>query len=439
MGRPWPTATGAHGYRSGMGQRPRVLVPHASARQFFGAELRWWREHRGLSQAALGGLVHTSGATVGKVEKAERRPSVDLAERADTVLDTGGVLARLMALVSAEPRPDADTFALPVDGSEDLKEPDVDRRALLRVVAASPMAALGGPPSDIRPPSLDALTTRVAGIHHLYQQGRYLVALRRLPAVLEDLACRDAVQPLLAEAYQVASGLLLKTDDTQLAAVAADRGMAAARRCADPVVVAANARGVVHTLYAGGYHESAVAVAVDAADRLTRDVGTPDVATHSLRGALLLRAAIACAHRGDRDRAGDLLDEASGTARAVGRDGNACWTAFGPTNVRAHRVAVAVELGDAGVAVEEAGRIDLSALPLPERRTAVLLDTARAQLQRGRWERAFGAVREAERHAPDEVLTRRSAHRLIRQLGRGCPASMRPHVHEYARRVGAVR
>ncbi|GIJ46671.1 transcriptional regulator [Virgisporangium aliadipatigenens] len=422
-----------------MGQRPRALAPHASPRQFFGAELRWWREHRGLSQTALGALVHSSGATVGKVEKAARRPTADFAGRADAALRTGGVLARLMALVGAEPRPDADTFGGPVDGSDDVAAPDVDRRALLRVVAAAPMAALGGAPSGVRPESLGALTARVGGIHHLYQQGRYRVALRHLPAVLEDLAHRDGAEALLAEAYQVASGLLLKTDDAQLAAVAADRGMAAARQCADPVVVAANARAVVHTLFAGGYHENAVAVAVDAADRLTRDTGTHDEATHSLRGALLLRAAIACAHRGDRHRAGDLLDEASGAARAVGRDGNARWTAFGPTNVRAHRVAVAVEIGDAGLAVEEAAGIDLSALPLPERRAALLVDTARAYVHWGRWERAFDAVRGAERHAPDEVRARRSTHRLIRRLGRGCPASMRPRAHEYARAVGVVR
>ena len=37
-----------------MGQLPRTLDPSASARAFFGAHLRSWRERAGLSQADLG-------------------------------------------------------------------------------------------------------------------------------------------------------------------------------------------------------------------------------------------------------------------------------------------------------------------------------------------------------------------------------------------------
>jgi transcriptional regulator with XRE-family HTH domain len=83
-------------------QAPRDLVPDRSVRHFFGAELRRWRTGRDLSQDRLGALVLQSGDTIGKVEKAERWPTHDLAERCDRVLATGGDLARLWPLVEQQ-------------------------------------------------------------------------------------------------------------------------------------------------------------------------------------------------------------------------------------------------------------------------------------------------------------------------------------------------
>ncbi|MGH3905472.1 MAG: helix-turn-helix domain-containing protein [Pseudonocardiaceae bacterium] len=81
-----------------MAQTPRELTPYLSLRHFFGAELRQWRLRAGLSHDRLGAEINYSGDTIGKVEKAERVPTVPLAEACDRVLDTGGVLARLVAL-----------------------------------------------------------------------------------------------------------------------------------------------------------------------------------------------------------------------------------------------------------------------------------------------------------------------------------------------------
>lgn len=78
--------------RMAMTGRGRRLTPEASPRHRFGAEVRRWRERRGLSQRALAELVWHSEETVAKIEKAERWPSRDLAHRCDEVLDTGGFL-----------------------------------------------------------------------------------------------------------------------------------------------------------------------------------------------------------------------------------------------------------------------------------------------------------------------------------------------------------
>ncbi|WP_330231580.1 helix-turn-helix transcriptional regulator [Nocardia sp. NBC_00508] len=78
-----------------MAQQPRELAAMESARQFFGAELRHWRLLRGMSHNQLGAISHDSGSLIGKVEKAQRRPGRDFAQRMDEALETGGVLERM--------------------------------------------------------------------------------------------------------------------------------------------------------------------------------------------------------------------------------------------------------------------------------------------------------------------------------------------------------
>jgi transcriptional regulator with XRE-family HTH domain len=80
-------------------QSARILDPYLSVKHFFGAELRQFRVARHLSQAALGAATHTSADMVAKIEKAERWPARDFAERCDQVLDSESTLTRLWPLV----------------------------------------------------------------------------------------------------------------------------------------------------------------------------------------------------------------------------------------------------------------------------------------------------------------------------------------------------
>ncbi|MGH3943418.1 MAG: helix-turn-helix transcriptional regulator [Pseudonocardiaceae bacterium] len=101
-----------------MGQRPRELTPLESALHSFGAELRYWRTLRELSQAGLGQLTHDSSALISKIEKAERFPSLALARRLDAALATEGVLERLWPQVEQERTNRTLCPSLPVDHSE---------------------------------------------------------------------------------------------------------------------------------------------------------------------------------------------------------------------------------------------------------------------------------------------------------------------------------
>lgn len=101
-----------------MAQTLRELTPYASLRHFFGAELRQWRLRAGLSHDRLGAQINFSGDLIGKVEKAERAPTVALAEACDEVLGTGGVLARLVGLIEALVQQEPVTRAAVVNAPE---------------------------------------------------------------------------------------------------------------------------------------------------------------------------------------------------------------------------------------------------------------------------------------------------------------------------------
>jgi transcriptional regulator with XRE-family HTH domain len=136
-----------------MGQAPRRLTPQESALHLFGAELRRWRMKRGLSQAQLSAKTHYSSHTIGKIEIAARRPTDELARLLDDVLDTGGVLTRLMELLSPNgpgskrapqtqivdgwPQSPADT----VDAVTNLWTADLRRRSVITAVWAAAAVA----------------------------------------------------------------------------------------------------------------------------------------------------------------------------------------------------------------------------------------------------------------------------------------------------------
>jgi hypothetical protein len=207
----------------------------------------------------------------------------------------------------------------------------------------------------------------------------------------------------------------------------------------DPVTVGASARIITHTLMAGGHLGAAIDTASSQAERLDRDVPahTPD--SLSVYGSLLLRGAIAAAQHDKRDTAHELLAEADEAARRLGVDGNLRWTAFGPTNAKLHRVSIAVMLGDAGIAVDVARKIDLNAIEVTERKASLLVDTARAFLQWGKYDKAYIALRAAEETAHEEVAGRPSVHQVVRDLATSAPPSMRHEVEQFAAQIGVPR
>ncbi|MFI7410087.1 helix-turn-helix domain-containing protein [Streptomyces sp. NPDC049627] len=76
-----------------------TLDPGASPLDYYGFELRRYREAAGLTQKQLGAIVYCTGSLVGQIETARKLPTLPFSERADVALGTDGALSRLHELV----------------------------------------------------------------------------------------------------------------------------------------------------------------------------------------------------------------------------------------------------------------------------------------------------------------------------------------------------
>jgi hypothetical protein len=302
-------------------------------------------------------------------------------------------------------------------------------------------------PADEHPPSVTELANATAVAKRSYQACHYTLALDQVASLLSRLQAvrseanaeqRLSVETIAAAAYQVAGSLLLKFGDTALAAMAADRSMDAALRSQDPLPVAASARLLTHALMSAGHTTRAQQLASAAAQDLEGHLQSPSPSPEaiSVYGALILRAAIAAARAEDRTAAHELLTEAQRAARLLGRDDNAHWTAFGPTNVQLHRVNVAVLLGDAGTAINLAAQIDPHRITLAERRATLLIDIARAYDQWGKLDRCLEALLDAEQLAPEEMCANAAVHDVLSDLIRRAPHTVRARAALLANRIG---
>jgi len=311
-------------------------------------------------------------------------------------------------------------------------------------------AALAGYPdisSDPNPAALamSRLSTTVTTAKRNYQDCRYSTVIDSLPQLLADLraACSsyegDALrqaEALSAEAHHVAASILLKLDHEGLAWIAADRSMQAARNSQDLTIIGSSARIIAHALTHGGHYGAATQTANQFAQRIDRDTDEHAPDFLSVYGALLLRGAIAAGQHGDRHTAATLLDGAQDAGRRLGGDFNHRWTAFGPINVQVHRVNIALQLGDARAAIEEARRINLDNIPLTERKATLLIDTSRALTQLGKHEKAYGVLRAAHQLAPEEISVRPAVQRMLRDLMTTAPPSIKRELCDFTTEIG---
>lgn len=128
-------------------------------------------------------------------------------------------------------------------------------------------------------------------------------------------------------------------------------------------------------------------------------------------GAFHLVLAIAAARDNGRPQAHEHLDQARAIADRIGKDRDDFGTEFGPTNVALHAIGVAVELGDAGHALDLARDIKAERLSA-ERQARYDIDLAQAHAMRRQIGEALRCLEEAERLTPSRPARTASREQL---------------------------
>jgi hypothetical protein len=152
-------------------------------------------------------------------------------------------------------------------------------------------------------------------------------------------------------------------------------------------------------------------------------------------GLLLLRGATAASRNGDRDTTQDFLTEAKEVARYVSFDRPDAWANFSPTNVALHEISAAVSFDDAGIALETARPLMRRHIPVPERRAALWVQTARAYSQQGRLAEGYQALRIAESCAAQDIR-RPAVRELVADMAARDRRRALPELHHFSRQLG---
>ncbi|MGH8903363.1 MAG: helix-turn-helix domain-containing protein [Egibacteraceae bacterium] len=386
-----------------------------------GERIAYWRKRRGLSQKVLAGLVGRSASWMTKVE------------RGDRIVDKLSVLLALSYALKVDLGKLVGGVELPPNGGGPLDPP--------RGIAAV-RRALFTPPPDREPPPLAELRAGVDRAKRLREAGCYEAVGIVLPELLtagRAAAAQDAPGAwwCLAGVYQVAATLSRTVGGLDLALLAADRAVAAARRSGDGLLVAVSERRLARTLMRVGLLDEAGAVCSNAADALA-PTDVTSLEGWAVWGSAQLTLAVAAVRGGDGAGAWRVLRDARGAAERVGSGRNDYWEAFGPANVGVIGVAVALEAGDPVEAMRVADTVEVDELPTAERRARFCVYVARGHALRLDDAATVGLLLEAERHSPEEV--RHSV--LARELARVCLGRERrsrtPSLRGLAERLGVL-
>jgi transcriptional regulator with XRE-family HTH domain len=255
--------------------------------------------------------------------------------------------------------------------------------------------------------------------HHLSE----LVTELHVHVVNGDSDTRRAALTALVETCFAASGVARQLGNPDLAVALAHRGEEAARRLDDPALAAFAAMTSTSALSRLGARHRAQRVGSTALATVepVADPSTEDPVAAEAAGMLHLSAAQMSAKARAADDARDHLAAAQELAEHTG-ERNTLWFSFGPANVRAWALSVAVELGDGPGTAE---RIESTPgydehLVTADRRAALHFDLARAygQAEGARDSAAIRHLDRADRIAPQRIRHDPVARDLVRELDR---------------------
>ncbi|MFD0033027.1 helix-turn-helix domain-containing protein [Streptomyces sp. NPDC127172] len=261
-----------------------------------------------------------------------------------------------------------------------------------------------------------------------------LPELERLSRVASD--DKRELSLLLSRAYQALAAAFVRQDEAGAAWVAADRAVFAAERSGDPLNVCASVFRMVHAFVRLRSLDQAEHAAQTAVDALNAH-GATDPEALSVLGSLHLSLALVHARSSARAEAKEQIGRAREIAAQLGNDRNDFDLEFGPTNVAIQAVSTAVDLGDAGEALDIGLGINAEALST-ERQGRLLMDLGRAHAQRRHGGEALDCLIRAEAIAPEMIQTHQAARAAIRELVLVAGPNASQELLDLAERAGAL-
>lgn len=370
-----------------------------------GERVAWYRRRRGMSQRVLADLVGRTEDWLNKIEN--NRIQLD---RISVIQNLANQLDIALGDLLAEP-----TL---VDSAPAGGKPTVPalRNTLMSYTQLMPFA--GESTASVQP--IAQLDGRLNSIWDAYQSSRFAFVSATLSSLIADIDATarninqgdtERVNLMLASAYHAAATVLTKIGETDLAWVAAQRGFDIAHQIGEPITWLSLARSITHVMMATGRHADAARLVQQVASQSGQVTADTSAEHLSVYGTLFLTGAMAAARAEDRALTRDYLDQSESIADMLGRDANYAWTAFGPTNVKIHRVSTAMELDDIETALALGPQVDTSSLPI-ERQVRHSLELARANNARGKRSEALTILLSAEARAAEQVRH----HSLCRDL-----------------------
>lgn len=388
--------------------RGREVDPRDRA---FGKRVAELRRARGLTQQQLAAML--SNRTSGWMSQVER--GIQPVRRMDVLQE----IASALGVSTQTLNPDA---PIPAPAAEPAPIQSNDLDGARQVIAGHPALAalLEAEPAQV---DLDDLAAQVAEMWEQTHRANHPLVndlvtelIPRLERAVRSVSEEDrsCAYTLLSNAYQALAAAFARQGDARASWVAADRAITAAEMAGDVLLVCAGVYRMVHAFVRLGDKaeaEHAVQTAIQALEQ-RNDLPAEGL---SVLGSLHLAKALVHARCSQRAEARQELEKARQVAERIGEDRNDYHLEFGPTNVAIQTVSTAVELGDAGEAIDVAKSVDASSLS-PERQGRLLMDMGRAYAQRRQIGDAIDCLLRAEELSPETVRTHAAVRAAVKEL-----------------------
>jgi transcriptional regulator with XRE-family HTH domain len=293
------------------------------------------------------------------------------------------------------------------------------------------------PDLEATPRPLADLRGDITTINGLLDSVDYVQLGQQLPGLIEELSAvlhastgpaRQDAAELLMYAYIAAKSMAYRLGYVDLVSVAVERATWAARETGKQELAAFLAEERCQIFFATGAYDAGLKFIDNACQQYQPMLAKTEPGL-AIEGSMHLRAAIMAARNAKRRTdAWDYLAQAREAGQRIGRDTNHYGLIFGPTNVKIHEVAAAIELDDADEAIRRAEGFQPPATLPAERASHHYIDLARAELMAGRRKQALSSIIRADRLAPQHTrnhpMARETVLGLI-HLQRQLPESLR--------------